>query len=470
LHGQIVIDTSFEGSNARVLSINNSENSVKIESVKKRGDIHNVVFYFKISNFDSTRALKIRVKYSQQYYLPVLAAYSYDKITWVRIPGYISGDSKEFINMYSRRNVYFCYGYPYVYSRILEIENMYSGNPNVNVSGVSTSELGRTVKLFKFTNPNIPDTGKVSVWILGRNHAMESHSNYVIEGLMNFLASDDIKAQRLRTQALIYIVTIMDVDMAYLGGTGKDQLPVDFNRDWDSPSYWNAVRDVKSKILQTSAQNNLKIFIDSHNPFPGESDTTSRNFFFSLYSSGIKSMNLDNFRNLLFQNGGYYFGRKPLYPTNGQTSSRWVDSVISTIDFSVTLETGWTNRTDNSQWTIYFYNNQGIVLGKSISDYINQSTPVVRKLEKISGENKIYPNPVNSSALIRFSITGKENIYVRIFDIMGKEKVYVNLGVLDFGDYDYNLDVANFTSGVYFYRIESERKFLKYTGKFIVLK
>ena len=58
-YAQITIDTSFEGANARILSIDNSANSLKMESVLKRGDIHNVVFYFKVSGIDSTRAFQL---------------------------------------------------------------------------------------------------------------------------------------------------------------------------------------------------------------------------------------------------------------------------------------------------------------------------------------------------------------------------------------------------------------------------
>jgi len=89
---QISIDTSFEGANARILLINNAANTVKIESKLRTGDIHNVVFYCKISGFNIAVPLKIQVKYSQTYYLPVLAAYSYDKFTWFRYSGTIVGD------------------------------------------------------------------------------------------------------------------------------------------------------------------------------------------------------------------------------------------------------------------------------------------------------------------------------------------------------------------------------------------
>ncbi len=469
-YAQITIDTSFEGANARILSIDNSANSLKMESVLKRGDIHNVVFYFKVSGIDSTRAFKLKVKYTQQYYLPALLAYSYDKITWYRISGAIVGDSKEFTNLYSRRTVYFSHGYPYVYSRLNDLISQYSGNPFVTVSNVSTSELGRAVKLFKFTNPNINDTGKFAVWVLGRNHAMETHSNYVVEGLMNFLASADPKADYLRTKAIVHVIPIMDVDMAAIGGTGKDQNPIDFNRDWDSPSYWNAVKDVKAKILQTYSQNRIKLFIDSHDPFPSNADTTMRLFMYSYTDTGRKSVNLNTFRNKLFNNGGYWFGRYPIYPTAGQTSSRWVDSMFKSIDFAVSIETGWVTRTDGNTWTIYFYLKHGEVIGKGISDYIAQSTPVIESNEIVKDFVNAYPNPFNSSANIKFSISKRYVVSLKIFDALGREVSREELGTLNAGTYNHKFNAANLTSGIYFYSINDKNGTTLHKGKLVLLK
>ena len=467
---QITIDTSFEGSNARTLNIDNVNNSVKVESVLKRGDIYNVVFYFKVSGFDSTRSLNIKIKYAQQYFLPVLAAYSYDKITWYRITGNFVGDSKEFINKYSSRTVYFSHGYPYVYSRLNDLINQYSGNPYVNVSNVSTSELGRPVKLFKFTNPTVADSNKVLIWLMGRNHAMESHSDYVVEGLMNFLASNDAKADLLRNKAIVYVVPIMDVDMAAVGGTGKDQNPVDFNRDWDSPSYWNAVKDVKTKMLQTSLQNRFKVFIDSHDPFPGETDTSARLFMYSFSDTGRRSVNLNTFRNKLFANGGYYFGRKSIYSTSGQTSSRWVDSMFTSIDFSTSIETGWVNRTNGNEWNIYLYLKHGEVIGKGISDYVEQSTPVIESNEIVSNNVIVYPNPFNANTNIKFSLSKRNNISVLIYDINGRELSKEELGILNIGSYTYNFNAAHLSSGIYFYAINNEEGKILYKGKFALVK
>jgi len=453
---QITIDTSFEGANARVLNINNSDNSIKVQSVLKRGDIHNVILFFKVKNINTSQNFKISIFINQAYYLPIFAAYSYDRITWNRFSGTINGSYKEFVNQYSRDSLYFCYGYPYTYSDMINYCSSIQNNSYVNISNVSVSELGRNVKLLKITNNAYPDSGKQLIWVLGRNHAMETHSNYVVEGLINFLISNDVKAVRIRNQAIVYVVPIMDVDMTALGGTGKDQTPVDFNRDWDSPSYWNAVNDVKNKIIQTSNQNRLRIFLDSHDPFPGETDTSARFMCYSLHESGIKSINLNNFRTYFVANSNYFLGRQPLYPTAGQPSTRWVDSMFSYIDISISFETGWTNRPDGVFWTQSLYRLNGEYIGKSVSDYIYATTAILNNTEEIINNSVLYPNPTNNSLLHKFNLAFFKNCKIEFYDILGKKIYEENYGFLNAGEYLRNIDLSKLPSGIYYTKFISD--------------
>jgi hypothetical protein len=435
---QIVVDTSFEGANARILSINNSTNTVKIESKLRTGDTRNVVFYCKISGFNNNTPLKIQVKYSDQVYLPYLAAYSYDKINWFRFTGIVVGDSKEFTRIYSQNSVYFSVGYPYLYSDMVNLVNGISNFSSVQVSNIAVSHGGRQVKLIRITEPCVPDSGKYLIWLLGRNHSFESHSNYVVEGFINFAVSNNYSADMLRRQAIIYIVPIMDVDNAATGGTGKDQLPVDFNRDWDTPSYWPAVNAVKQKVAETVLQNQFKVFIDSHNPFPNSPGNSERLFTYSLYSSGLKSQYLDFYRKLFLENSAYPLDRQPLYLTDGQTSSRYMDSMYNSIDLTLSVETGWVNRTDNSEWTIPLYRYNGESLAKTINDYLSNivksNDVIVDNLDTVNnviitgqwlpstfvqgfwGSNYIY-NAVQGQGTVKFipqiQQTGEYEVFLR---------------------------------------------------------
>jgi len=373
IFSQIVIDTSFVGANAKLLSINDSTNTIKVEPKLRYGDVHRVTFYFGISGFNQTIPLNIQIQNCS--HPPVLAAYSYDKINWTRIGGSSVSNYKEYSDTFTQSPVYFATGYPYLYDDVLNLANSLTANPYVTISDLAISEKGKAVKMFRFTDSCVADSTKDLIWVLGRNHAMESHSSYVIDGLIEFLASSDIKADGLRKKAIIYVVPMMDVDMVEVGGTGKDQTPVDFNRDWDSPSHWNALQAAKNMIVQTAMLNPLRIFIDSHNPFP---DAASNNtWFFSMYPSGPKSDNLDLFRNLFGGNGGYPVNRQPSYSTVGQTARAWADSMFTGIDFSTTLETGWVDRTDNIEWTIPLYRFHGEALGKGMNDYIMPDDDII---------------------------------------------------------------------------------------------
>ena len=79
-----------------------------------------------------------------------------------------------------------------------------------------------------------------------------------------------------------------------------------------------------------------------------------------------------------------------------------------------------------------------------------------------------YPNPFNPSTKIKYSISAGGNVSLKIYDMLGQEiktlvEKYQNEGV-----YEVSFASENFTSGVYFYRLEING--FKDSKKFILLK
>ncbi len=366
----ISISDDFEGGNIDVISINNSDNTILVAPALRPGDTKASHFYFKVKGYSRSRPFYIRLYTSEAYYAPVLAGYSYDNTNWERVsavnyPGY-----KVYTLSPGSDSLFFSIGYPYTWTDMISHINSHSGNPCLDIQDLCLSEQGRTVKLLKVTDPSFADSVKSLIWIIARQHAFESHSNYVIEGLIDEILSENETAARLRAQSITYIIPVMDVDNIYNGGTGKDQNPVDFNRDWDSPSYWNAVNAAKNKIAETVQQNKLEVFIDSHDPFPGDDNVASRLFLYALHDTGTASCNVNYFRDLFEDEGGYPLDRQELYPTIGQTANRYADSLYYP-GLCFSIETGWVYRTDDVLWDIAKYKNNGRVLLQSISNYIN---------------------------------------------------------------------------------------------------
>ncbi len=66
-----------------------------------------------------------------------------------------------------------------------------------------------------------------------------------------------------------------------------------------------------------------------------------------------------------------------------------------------------------------------------------------------------YPNPFNPATSIKFDIPEKNYVRLVVYDISGKEIEALIDEELSAGKYDVNWNAANYSSGVYFYRIEA---------------
>jgi len=68
-----------------------------------------------------------------------------------------------------------------------------------------------------------------------------------------------------------------------------------------------------------------------------------------------------------------------------------------------------------------------------------------------------FPNPFNPTTNIKFDIKSSANIKLAIYDQLGREIETLVNEELKAGKYSLTFDGSNFTSGVYFYRLQSEQ-------------
>ena len=265
LSAQIIVNSSFEGGNGIATFTNTANNEVHIASELKGGDTKNIVYYVQISGLNPAMQLTLQVNATWSGHEVV---YSYDNINWTR-------STKTNLNNFkiplTSDIVYVAHSYPHTYSNMIADVNAISTLPFVTVSNLAISEGGRAVKLLRISDDCEPDAGKELIWVFGRMHAFENPGSLSVQGMINYFVSNNPTAKRLRKEAIIYVVPMMDVDMAFNGGSGKDQTPVDYNRDWGTitgPSHWNAVNAAKALMNSTAAQNNFSVFFDSHSPLP----------------------------------------------------------------------------------------------------------------------------------------------------------------------------------------------------------
>lgn len=66
-----------------------------------------------------------------------------------------------------------------------------------------------------------------------------------------------------------------------------------------------------------------------------------------------------------------------------------------------------------------------------------------------------YPNPFNPSTTIRYNIAQKGEAELEIYNSLGKLMETINLGIKNSGSYEYNFNAASLSSGIYFYKLNS---------------
>ena len=66
-----------------------------------------------------------------------------------------------------------------------------------------------------------------------------------------------------------------------------------------------------------------------------------------------------------------------------------------------------------------------------------------------------YPNPFNPATQIRFAIPRAAKVHLSVYDILGREVAVLVNEAMQPGQYEYEFDARELSSGIYFYRLEA---------------
>jgi photosystem II stability/assembly factor-like uncharacterized protein len=79
-----------------------------------------------------------------------------------------------------------------------------------------------------------------------------------------------------------------------------------------------------------------------------------------------------------------------------------------------------------------------------------------------------YPNPFNPTTTIKFQIPKSNYVTIKIFDMLGREVATLVDGVREAGHYNVNWNAEHFSSGVYIYRLQTEK--FRQSKKLVLLR
>lgn len=309
---------------------------------------------------------------------PDRATFSTDGVHWQQTaPGQRQKDRIVYQQKIDASEAFFAWGPPFRLSdaeRLLEEADKKADW--VQKWQLCRSREDRSVPALRVAQPGTPESERFGVWIVARQHAWETGGSWVAWGLIDWLLSDDPRAEELRKKATLNIVPIMDVDNVCRGAGGKEQKPHDHNRDWSDKPYWPEVQAVQAGIRQWDAQGRMDLFLDLHNPGRGDRQP----FFFIPSEEVLRDSARQNTMRFLeaaqaemthpmkLAANPRITGRK-YDPRWDRISSCWVVSHCRAYVVALSLETPW----DTPHSTTEGYRAVGQALGRAIHRYFQQN-------------------------------------------------------------------------------------------------
>ena len=344
----------------------------------------------------------------------------------------------------NKKYVYFAYCYPYTYSQLTDyITSLNSLNSNKNY--LRTDNIGETLdgnKIYMLIITNFNDSfetiaNKKAIILTGRVHPGESNSSYVIQGLIEFLLSNEPKAEYLRKHFIFKIIPMLNPDGVIRGNFRMNSVGKDLNRMWTeenlecSPSVYFCHK----MINKTLDSRDIHFFCDFH----GHSN--KHNFF--LYSCKSKNdfIKIGNnniipnpnkkrltFYELIFQE---IYSKENIFFDKNSCVNKILPSKIKTaravvknkyqIDFSYCLETSLGSiKTSDGEiipFTIEQYKKVGRDFGISLNKFsipkiyyftynsvrINENKLNFGKNKKIKGKDLFLPMINTNNVLLNYN-------------------------------------------------------------------
>ena len=294
-------------------------------------------FRFGMTGYRKDTVLTVKSVFDESSYNPSFLVFSYDNKEFFPIRNRYKNKHLEAVLKPEKDTVFFATGYPYSYENLKKFLD--ENTPHKNLVKTENLDTASEFYIPLLTITSKKDSPKKKlVWIICRQHAFESVANFVMEGMLKYLLSEDC-SKKLLKRYIFKIVPMTDVENVVSGLSGRMSKPRDYNRDWDSPIR-DRIKILENKIAETAKEYQYYMFFDVHGTFPCGIIGTGDFSFFDLKGNMQKSQDLrDYFHKISVK----YF--RPI-PDNqqsygGMTSDWWNYLNFKELKFSTTVEIDW---------------------------------------------------------------------------------------------------------------------------------
>ncbi|MBN2415027.1 succinylglutamate desuccinylase/aspartoacylase family protein [bacterium] len=486
-NGAIAIDSRFESGN--LLSANRIgplEYTIELNPY----DYWGYWFHFRIVNArDSTVTFHLtNVEWNDLEWNYLSPAVSPDLRNWSQITEHrTDGNVFSFTHTFTSDTAYVCTHPPFTTAMLQEYLDDIGNHAKVTDRRVITCSVeGRPVEMITITDPAAPDAGKLGAWMISLQHASEYAGWYVLQGLIDWLLSDDQEAEAVTRHMIINVVPMMNPDGVYHGRFRTNTLDIDLNRQWDNadpetePSVYAMTRLLEEWV---DGGNDFSLFLDFHATRWGRTCYVYR-FDDSLIPGFITQTYYDNQAAFLNRLGAScpiidVSAPQGLFTEGGSVSSLlYVASRYQGQNshfFNTTYE-GINVPVDHGPYagqpmTIELERQNGEGFGRAI--YAHYIEPLVDDVGEETAPLSFrffqnYPNPFNPSTTIEFELPAASHAVLAVYNTRGEMVETLLSGNLPAGRHRCLWEAGEHPCGVYIGVLDIGS--VKQVKKFVLMK
>ncbi|MDA3924424.1 MAG: M14-type cytosolic carboxypeptidase [Kiritimatiellae bacterium] len=155
-----------------------------------------------------------------------------DGHTWRTIQTELIGEQLHMDVTLKTQQLYVAHMEPYTLSDLEKLLNEIHGNPLVEISNIGKTVQGRPLEIIRVGKADAPHR----ILIRARAHPWEPGGNWVVQGLIRSLLTDDPANKRYLDRYAVYILPMANKDGVAAGRTRFNLAGMDLNRKWDKPA------------------------------------------------------------------------------------------------------------------------------------------------------------------------------------------------------------------------------------------
>jgi len=386
--GQLNISTDFDGGSAEVKTVDSAAGVIHIHPAVHSGHGWPCWWYLRVDGLKASQPLTLRVSQNPKPYRgskvlsrawsqPSRASMSKDNVNWNQTSEYQrDGDVVSYHIKAPSETIWMAWGPPFLSSHAdALLKKIAASLPQAERFDLARTRGDRPVRGIRIGGGTRDQPATYGVWVQARQHAWEAGSSWVGRGFIEWAASDDPAAVRLRNVATVYYIPIMDVDSVAIGAGGKDAIPRDHNRDWSNTPIYPEVAAAQDTIRALNKAKQFDVFLDLHNPGANE----PRPYFFAPYNLRIlpklRQRNYDRWQAIAREmisaplplEADFKFAKYiKTQQEHDRMSSQWVCNHTADHVISTTLETVWNTPSSTQEG----YLAVGRQLAQSVTRYL----------------------------------------------------------------------------------------------------